>query len=162
MGRRLVNGIWDALNIARDNKALLLANSGFITNANPLACDLLGQSCDWLSGQKTAQLFEELPAEPPKAIAERWETTLRAADRPIPVEVTRQTLSTRHPEIEVYAIRDLRDRREAAEERERQTRALQQSEAELRAQNARLDAALENMLQGLAMFDADQRLIVCN
>ena len=29
-------------------------------------------------------------------------------------------------------------------------------------QHEQLDAALENMLQGLAMFDAEQRLIVCN
>ena len=34
--------------------------------------------------------------------------------------------------------------------------------ARLAEQHQQLDAALENMLQGLAMFDADQRLIVCN
>jgi diguanylate cyclase (GGDEF)-like protein len=33
---------------------------------------------------------------------------------------------------------------------------------ELRMQNARFDAALENMAQGLCMFDKDERLIVCN
>jgi diguanylate cyclase (GGDEF)-like protein len=32
----------------------------------------------------------------------------------------------------------------------------------LRTQNARFDAALNNMSQGLCMVDADQRLIVCN
>jgi diguanylate cyclase (GGDEF)-like protein/PAS domain S-box-containing protein len=32
----------------------------------------------------------------------------------------------------------------------------------LAQRNEQLDAALENMLQGLAMFDAEQRLIVCN
>ena len=32
----------------------------------------------------------------------------------------------------------------------------------LRTQNLMLDAALNNMSQGLAMFDADQRLIICN
>ena len=35
-------------------------------------------------------------------------------------------------------------------------------EKQLEEQNARFDAALANMLQGLAMFDKDQRLIVCN
>ena len=45
---------------------------------------------------------------------------------------------------------------------ERQSKALRQREEELRRQNEKLDAALDNMLQGLAMFDAEQRLIVCN
>jgi diguanylate cyclase (GGDEF)-like protein len=36
------------------------------------------------------------------------------------------------------------------------------SEAELRAVNARLDVALNNMSQGLCMFDAEDRLIVSN
>ncbi len=39
---------------------------------------------------------------------------------------------------------------------------LNQSEAELTDQNKRFHAALENMSQGLCMFDSDQRLIVCN
>src|SRR5205085_6072852 len=34
--------------------------------------------------------------------------------------------------------------------------------AKIAQQHEQLDAALENMLQGVAMFDADQRLIVCN
>jgi diguanylate cyclase (GGDEF)-like protein/PAS domain S-box-containing protein len=36
------------------------------------------------------------------------------------------------------------------------------SEAKLRAQNLQLDAALNNMLQGLCMFDVHERLVVCN
>jgi diguanylate cyclase (GGDEF)-like protein len=43
-----------------------------------------------------------------------------------------------------------------------QNELLRQREQELNARNEQLDAAMENMLQGLAMFDADQRLIVCN
>lgn len=39
---------------------------------------------------------------------------------------------------------------------------LNQSETELRDQNKRFHAALENMSQGLCMFDGEQRLIVCN
>src|SRR5262249_28758553 len=34
--------------------------------------------------------------------------------------------------------------------------------ARLAEQHMQLDAALENMLHGVAMFDAEQRLIVCN
>ena len=39
---------------------------------------------------------------------------------------------------------------------------LAQSEAEIRLQFERLDAALNNMSQGLCMFDSDQRLLVWN
>jgi len=39
---------------------------------------------------------------------------------------------------------------------------LKQREEELRLQNMKLDAALQSMSQGLAMFDADRRLIFCN
>lgn len=39
---------------------------------------------------------------------------------------------------------------------------LRKRDKELLEQNSRFDAALENMSQGLCMFDADQRLIVCN
>ena len=35
-------------------------------------------------------------------------------------------------------------------------------EHELTTQNVRFDAALNNMSQGLVMFDKDQRLVVCN
>lgn len=41
-------------------------------------------------------------------------------------------------------------------------RQLAANEAELRSINTRLDAALNNMLQGLCMFDAESRLIVWN
>ncbi len=39
---------------------------------------------------------------------------------------------------------------------------IKQREAELKVQNMRFDAALQQMSQGLAMFDKDRRLIVCN
>ncbi|HEX3710946.1 MAG TPA: EAL domain-containing protein [Pseudolabrys sp.] len=42
------------------------------------------------------------------------------------------------------------------------TRDLREREAELRLQNLRFNAALENMPQGLCMFDRDQRLVVSN
>ena len=45
---------------------------------------------------------------------------------------------------------------------ERQNNLLQDRQDELRAQNLRFDAALNHMAQGLAMFDAEQRLVVCN
>jgi diguanylate cyclase (GGDEF)-like protein len=42
------------------------------------------------------------------------------------------------------------------------TAALIEREKELHAQNLRFDAALSNMGQGLAMFDSDARLVICN
>ena len=45
---------------------------------------------------------------------------------------------------------------------ERQNNLLQDRQDALRAQNLRFDAALNHMAQGLAMFDAEQRLVVCN
>ena len=42
------------------------------------------------------------------------------------------------------------------------TKELRAREAELEAQNVRLDVALANMSQGLVMFDRDARLVICN
>ena len=42
------------------------------------------------------------------------------------------------------------------------TAALHESEVELRAQNLRFDAALNNMSQALLMFDSSARLVICN
>src|SRR5258708_31610485 len=42
------------------------------------------------------------------------------------------------------------------------TAALQEREEQLRAQNLRFDAALNNMSQALMMYDADGRLVCCN
>jgi diguanylate cyclase (GGDEF)-like protein len=100
----------------------------------------------------------------------RWETELTTASGVrIPVEVTYEPLRTDLHEFEVYAIRDLRERRGAAAQIEDFNARLQQQhdllkvqEQQLRAQNVQLDAALNNIAQGLAMFDADQRLVLCN
>ena len=78
------------------------------------------------------------------------------------MEVTRQALSGRLSDIEVYAIRDLRGRRAAEGQLERQGQLREQLNASLAEQHERLNATLENMLQGVAMFDAEQRLILCN
>lgn len=51
---------------------------------------------------------------------------------------------------------------EAMGEVQQQYRALRLRDAELNVQNARFDAALNNMSQALCMFSGEQRLIVCN
>ena len=162
--QELLDAVLEALNIARDNKALVVAREGTIININKLASQLCGRSQEELAGKSvTIELFEQAPAQYCGAPIERWETALKtASDGPIAVEVVRQPLGTRLAGVEVYAVRDLRERREAAEERDRQNKALQQREKELHIQNMRFDTALNNMSQGLAMFDAEQRLVVCN
>ncbi|HWB46619.1 MAG TPA: PAS-domain containing protein [Hyphomicrobiaceae bacterium] len=45
---------------------------------------------------------------------------------------------------------------------EQQNQLLKNHEERLRTQNVQLDAALNNMVQGLAMFDADLRLVLAN
>jgi diguanylate cyclase (GGDEF)-like protein/PAS domain S-box-containing protein len=47
-------------------------------------------------------------------------------------------------------------------ERKQHLQELQRREEQLRIQNERFDAAINNMGSGLCMFDADHRLIVCN
>ncbi len=149
---KLLDVVWEALTVARDNKALLLTRQGTIVNVNGLAAALCERSSHDVNGRCIADLLEDAPPGP----IGHWQTELKGASgTPIPVEVTRQQLKAGLDEIDVYAIRDLRERRAAAEQRE-------QLNARLAAQHEQLDAALENMLQGLAMFDAEQRLIVCN
>jgi diguanylate cyclase (GGDEF)-like protein len=139
---RVLEVVWDALNVARDNKALVLARQGVIVKVNRLAAASCGRSLSDLEGHRIGDLLEDARAT---AADERWQTYLKIAEGvPVAVEVTRQALSAPLRDLAVYAIRDLKERHAAAEQREQ------------------LDAALANMLQGLAMFDAEQRLIVCN
>jgi diguanylate cyclase (GGDEF)-like protein len=51
---------------------------------------------------------------------------------------------------------------QAINEVQLQNQVLQSRDSELNTQNARFDAALNNMSQALCMADKDQRLIVCN
>ena len=149
----LLDAVWEALNVARDNKALLLARQNTIVNLNALAGKLCGRSFHDVNGGCITDLLEHVP---PSLAIEHWETGLKAASgTPIAVEVTRQQLNAGLRDIQVYAIRDLRQRHAAAEQHE-------QLNARVAEQHEQLDAALSNMLQGLAMFDAQQRLIVCN
>ena len=160
--RELLEAVWEALNVARDNKALAIVRQGTIVNINALAAQLCERSSNELIGKSLADLLDGV--SPPRSRAnERWETALKTASgRPIAVEVTRQPLGSRLEDFDVYAIRDLRQRHAAAEQLQRQSELLLQHEEDLKAQNAKLDAALSNMFQGLAMFDAEQRVVIAN
>ncbi len=60
-----------------------------------------------------------------------------------------------------YARSD-RIRRRALARGRRMVRERAERHAELEAQNARFSAAIENMSEGLCLFDGTQRLIICN
>jgi diguanylate cyclase (GGDEF)-like protein/PAS domain S-box-containing protein len=62
----------------------------------------------------------------------------------------------------VYALDDLTEREKMATRLEAQNELLKQREEALKTQNEQLDTALANMLQGLAMFDAQERLVLAN
>jgi len=57
---------------------------------------------------------------------------------------------------------DVSEREQLTAQLARQNELLKLREQQLEARNEQLDAALENMLQGLAMYDAEQRLVICN
>jgi diguanylate cyclase (GGDEF)-like protein len=167
----LPQAIWDALNIARENKALFVAKGGAIVNVNELAAQLCDRTPEeLLGGCFISQFLQFSQTQQTAATMRRWETELTTASGVrIPVEVTYEPLCTDLHELEVYAIRDLRERRGAAAQIEDFNARLQQQhdllkvqEQQLRAQNVQLDAALNNIAQGLAMFGADQRLVLCN
>jgi diguanylate cyclase (GGDEF)-like protein/PAS domain S-box-containing protein len=57
---------------------------------------------------------------------------------------------------------DITERHRLGEQLERQHKLLQEQEEKLRVQNLQLDAALNNMVQGLAMFDRNSRIVLAN
>jgi diguanylate cyclase (GGDEF)-like protein len=132
----------EALNVARDNKALVVARSGVIIDINERALRLCQRNREDLLGKDVhLALFETPPRD-------RWETALQTASGTITIEVVRQSLGTRFKDVTVFAIRDLVERQKLV--------------AQLEHQNMRFQAALANMCQGLCMFDADANLVVAN
>src|SRR5436190_2266385 len=117
--QELLDTVWEGLNIARDKKALVMVTHGTIININQIAAELFDRSLGEPRGKKIAEFMAD--AQIQRSTHQRWETTLkRAVGRPIPVEVTRQPLTARLNSVEVYAIRDLRERRQTAEQLQRQ------------------------------------------
>jgi hypothetical protein len=108
--RELLELAWEALNAARENKALTLVE-GWHSHRRQRACPgAVRVPVETLHGLAVAELLDFIPSD-----VERWETDLNTpAGVRISVEVTRQTLSARIPTVQVYTIRDLRARRAAA------------------------------------------------
>jgi len=62
----------------------------------------------------------------------------------------------------VVTHQDITERESLNAQLVQQNELLKRREEELEAQNVLLDAALENMFQGLAMFDAEERIVIAN
>ncbi len=57
---------------------------------------------------------------------------------------------------------DITAHQKLVQQLEEQHQLLKSQEARLQEKNVQLDAALNNMVQGLAMFDSDQRIVIAN
>ena len=57
---------------------------------------------------------------------------------------------------------DITEREKLYSQLAQQNELLKQREDELKTHNEQFDAALKNMSQGLSMFDAERRLVICN
>jgi diguanylate cyclase (GGDEF)-like protein len=157
-----LDALWEGLNVSRDNKALVLARDGTIINLNQLAANLSGRPLHDMLGAGVGELLE-IPSSECSAAIECRKTILKAASgEAIAVEVTRQTLGARIRNLEVYAIRDLRERHATAERLARQGELLLRHEGDLEAQNARFEMTVNNMAQGVCLFGPDQRVVIAN
>src|SRR5258708_5482817 len=86
---QLPAAIWVALNIGRDNKALVVSTDGVIVNINQLASRLCGRAAEDLVGKCVISEFFERPRSSDRSGAtQRWETELKSVSGArIPVEV---------------------------------------------------------------------------
>src|SRR5271156_2796673 len=76
----LPQAIWDALNIARENKALFVAKGGAIVNVNELAAQLCDRTPEeLLGGCFISQFLQCSQTRQPAATMRRWETELTTA-----------------------------------------------------------------------------------
>ncbi len=160
----LLEAAWRTLNVGRDAKGILMARGGVVLKANALLCRLLECSAASLEGKS---VFGDVLARPRgkdlRKAKTRWMTVMvAAAGTRLPVEITRERLHVTNEVIEIYAIRDLRPKRGEALKRKRQRAALQQRDQEILAQSQRFEMAVRSLWQGVCVFDADQRLVICN
>jgi diguanylate cyclase (GGDEF)-like protein len=93
-------------------------------------------------------------------LVEQKETSVRV----VPLGDGRTINIIHHPTEEgwIGTHEDVTEREGLHSKIARQNERLTEQERQLKTQNLQLDAALENISQGLSMFDRDQRLVLCN
>jgi len=144
-------------------EGLLLAKGGRIVNVNRRLQKLTRRSTAELLGMNVIGDLLIGDFERQQGANTTTQALLRTSTGiVITVEVVRRSLSGRARADEVYAIRDLTERRKVEQELRRQHQILQQREEELRTQNRRFEVTLANMPLGLCMIDPERRLVVCN
>ena len=89
-------------------------------------------------------------------------TGVEVISRPTPALILSVSFNPRSEGGWVVSVTDVTEREQLNSQLQRQHELLSAQQEQLSTQNLQLDAALNNMSQGLAMFDADARLIVCN
>lgn len=137
-------------------EGLVVVKDGRIASVNRGVADLSGFDLHELLGQSVSDGLLDQPIEEGASKEALMQT---ARGDPVPVKVVRRRIG---PESEVYTVRDLTEQRAAEAELQRQNKALQEREEELRVRNLQLHTALTHMSQGLCMYDKDERVVVCN
>ena len=143
-------------------EGLVIAKDGIIVNVNRRILSLTLNTPDELLGKKVAGdlvIVAGNLAPSGKAVEGLLKT---ATGLVVQVEIVCQPWNGSERANEVYAIRDLTERRRIEEELRRQNKVLQEREEELRRQNHRFEVTLANMTHGLCMIDPEQRIVVCN
>ena len=144
-------------------EGLVVAKDGVIVNVNRRILKLTQRSQSELLGKGVlGDLLGDAAANVHPSGRATEAFLKNATGIAIPVEVVCRPLQGGARANEVYAIRDLTERRQAEQELRRQNDALRLRDEELRTQNRRFEATLANMPHGLCMIDADRRLAVCN
>ncbi|MGH6898158.1 MAG: PAS-domain containing protein [Geminicoccaceae bacterium] len=156
--RDAIESINDGFALFDENDRLVICNRRF-REIDALGADLpSGTGCEEILRAGIARGHDAKTRE--AYIAERLEHHRRADGA-----VLEQRLGDgRWIQIGAYRTSDggtVGTRTDVTELKRRETARIELSD-ELRTQYSRFNAALHNMIQGLCMFDADQRLIVCN
>lgn len=145
-------------------EGIVIANDGKIISVNSRVLEMAGRKQGDLEGRK---VFGDLLAARRRYALPGgtldFEAPLRTAgDETILVQVVRRPLHAMPGANEVYAIRDLRERAEGENRIARLAHDLRQRDQDLRRRNFLLDGVLNNMSQGLCMFDNEKRVVICN
>jgi diguanylate cyclase (GGDEF)-like protein len=145
-------------------EGIVIAHDGRIISVNSRVLEMAGRKQSDLDGKK---VFGELLAARrryalPGGMLD-FEAPMRTAgDATIPVQVVRRPLHAMAGANEVYAIRDLRERADCEERIARLAHDLRQRDQDLRRRNFLLDGVLNNMSQGLCMYDTEKRVVISN
>jgi diguanylate cyclase (GGDEF)-like protein len=145
-------------------EGVVIAQDGKIISVNSRVLEMAGRKQSDLVGKK---VFGELLASRRRYALPGgtldFEAPLRTGnDETLPVQVVRRPLHAMSGANEVYAIRDLRERTESENRIARIAHDLRQRDQDLRRRNFLLDGVLNNMSQGLCMFDGDKRVVISN